>query len=38
MPNVLPPNTAVWFEIPVSDFERAKAFYGAVLGHALKDE
>ena len=38
MANPLPENTAVWFEIPVSDFERAKRFYGAVLGHPLKDQ
>lgn len=31
-------NTAVWFEVPVTDFERAKRFYGAVLGHPLEDE
>jgi predicted enzyme related to lactoylglutathione lyase len=24
-----PPNAAVWFEIPVSDMKRAKAFYEA---------
>ena len=27
----VPDNAAVWFEIPVSDYERARAFYGAVL-------
>ena len=25
----VPANAAVWFEIPVSDFDRARAFYGA---------
>lgn len=38
MPGPLPENTAVWFEIPVSDMARSKEFYGAVLGHALTDE
>jgi predicted enzyme related to lactoylglutathione lyase len=33
-----PPNVAVWFEIPVTDLVRAKAFYGAVLATELKDE
>ncbi len=33
-----PVNAAVWFEIPVSDMKRAKAFYGAVLQTELKDE
>ena len=33
-----PRNAAVWFEIPVSDLDRAKAFYGAVLGAVLRDE
>ena len=28
----------VWFEIPVTDMERAKAFYGAVLQTELKDD
>jgi hypothetical protein len=27
----IPANAAVWFEIPVTDMKRAKAFYGAVL-------
>jgi len=38
MTHVLPQNAAVWFEIPVSDFDRAKAFYAAVLGNELKAE
>lgn len=33
-----PQNAAVWFEIPVSDLKRARAFYGAVLETELKDE
>lgn len=33
-----PANAAVWFEIPVSDMDRAKAFYGAVLQTVLKEE
>lgn len=28
-------NTCVWFEIPVSDLERARKFYGAVLKRDL---
>lgn len=31
-------NVAVWFEIPVTDMERAKAFYNAVLQTTLKDD
>ncbi|HEV7255348.1 MAG TPA: VOC family protein [Mesorhizobium sp.] len=38
MTQPLPPNTAVWFEIPVADMARAKSFYAAVVGGALKDE
>ena len=33
-----PQNAAVWFEIPVTDMARAKAFYGAVLETELRDE
>src|SRR5688572_11419406 len=33
-----PVNAAVWFEIPVTDMARAKAFYGAVLKTELKDD
>lgn len=29
------PDTCVWFEIPTSDLERARAFYGAVLDREL---
>jgi predicted enzyme related to lactoylglutathione lyase len=36
--NPLPPNTAVWFEIPVTDMARAKAFYAAVVGAPLEDQ
>lgn len=32
-----PVNASVWFEIPVTDFEKAKAFYSVVLGYALSD-
>ncbi|PZO79089.1 MAG: VOC family protein [Mesorhizobium amorphae] len=38
MTTPLPPHTAVWFEIPVTDFERAKTFYATLLGHPLADE
>jgi len=31
MPSFNPPNSAVWFEIPVTDFDRAKRFYETVL-------
>ena len=31
MPANPPKNAAVWFEIPVSDLEKAKTFYGAVV-------
>jgi predicted enzyme related to lactoylglutathione lyase len=33
-----PQNAAVWFEIPVTDMKRAKAFYGAILEADLKDD
>lgn len=38
MTQVLPVNAAVWFEIPVSDIKRAKAFYDAVLQTELKED
>jgi predicted enzyme related to lactoylglutathione lyase len=38
MTKFTPQNAAVWFEIPVSDMKRAKAFYGAVLDTELKDD
>ena len=31
MPSFLPAHAVVWFEIPVSDFDRSKRFYEAVL-------
>lgn len=34
----VPTHAAVWFEIPVTDMDRAKAFYAAVLGNSLSDE
>jgi len=34
----IPEDAAHWFEIPVTDMARAKAFYGAVLQNELKDE
>jgi uncharacterized protein len=34
----VPDNAAVWFEIPVSDYDRARAFYGNVLSNSLKDQ
>ncbi|MBT9462829.1 hypothetical protein [Hydrogenophaga sp.] len=30
------PNALNWFEIPVTDFSRAKAFYEAVLGRPIE--
>ena len=38
MSSSLPANAAVWFEIPVSDLDAAKSFYGAVLGSPLVDQ
>ena len=32
-----PPHAAVWFEIPVSDLAKSKAFYGAVLQSEFED-
>ena len=31
MTQPMPAHAAVWFEIPVTDIERSRAFYGAVL-------
>lgn len=31
------PNALNWFEIPVTDFARAKAFYERVLGRAVEE-
>ncbi|MFZ1681357.1 MAG: VOC family protein [Rhizobiaceae bacterium] len=36
--SIAPANAVAWFEIPVSNLASAKAFYGAITGHALKDE
>ncbi|GIL01517.1 MAG: glyoxalase [Alphaproteobacteria bacterium] len=33
-----PVNAAVWFEIPVTDMDRAKAFYAQVLMTELRDD
>ena len=38
MSTTAPHNAAVWFEIPVTDMNRAKAFYNAVLMSELKDD
>jgi predicted enzyme related to lactoylglutathione lyase len=38
MANVTPENAAVWFEIPVTDMKRAKAFYNAVFKTELHDD
>ena len=37
MQNPFPKNAVVWAEIPVSDMDKAKAFYAAVTGHNLKN-
>ena len=37
MPEFVPDNAAIRFEIPVSDYERARKFYGAVLANSLQD-
>lgn len=33
-----PENAVVWFEIPVTDLEKSKAFYGAVLQNELENQ
>jgi predicted enzyme related to lactoylglutathione lyase len=38
MSKFIPQNAAVWFEIPVSDLAKSKAFYGAVLQNELEDQ
>jgi predicted enzyme related to lactoylglutathione lyase len=38
MANFVPEHAAVWFEMPVSDMARSKAFYGAVLQNELVDQ
>jgi predicted enzyme related to lactoylglutathione lyase len=35
MENSIPPKAFIWFEIPVTDMDRARAFYGAVLQNDL---
>ena len=34
----IPDDAAHWFEIPVTDMQRARAFYGAVLQNELRDQ
>ena len=34
----VPKDSVVWFEIPVTDMERAKAFYSAVLKNGFIDD
>lgn len=36
--STMPQNSIVWFEIPVTNLEKAKAFYHQVTGYSLKDE
>lgn len=38
MANVTPDNAMVWFEIPVTDMKRAKAFYDTVLKTDLQED
>jgi len=38
MPAFVPTDAAVWFEIPVSDFDRARTFYATVLQNETKVE
>ena len=38
MANVTPDNSMVWFEIPVTDMKRAKAFYDAVFLTDLQED
>ena len=38
MANALPENAMVWFEIPVKEMKRAKAFYDAVLQTELAED
>lgn len=35
---VAPANAAVWFEIPVTDMDRSRAFYSTVLGTEFMDQ
>ena len=34
----MPQNSIAWFEIPVSNLDKAKSFYATVTGYALKDQ
>jgi uncharacterized protein len=34
----MPKDSVVWFEIPVTNLDKAKAFYSKVTGYALKEE
>lgn len=38
MSRFAPANAAVWFEMPVTDMERSKDFYQAVLRTQMRDE
>ena len=38
MANVTPENAVVWFEIPVTDMKRGKAFYDAVFKTELQED
>lgn len=38
MSDFTPSNAAAWFEIPVTDMDRAKAFYGAVLQTEMRED
>lgn len=38
MTTITPDNAMVWFEIPVADMERSKAFYSAVLRTGFHDD
>lgn len=38
MTSFVPENAVVWAEIPVTDMDRAKAFYGAVLDNMPADQ
>jgi uncharacterized protein len=37
MSDAVPVNAVAWFEIPVTDMKRSRAFYEGVLGHAMSD-
>ena len=36
--STIPKDAVVWFEIPVSNLEKAKAFYSVVTGYPMKDQ